>query len=38
MEYIVIFGTLGYGAIWLMNIITEDWGKPKTKKQTNYKV
>ena len=38
MEYIIIFGILGYGGVWLVNIMTADWGKPKSKKQTNYRV
>jgi len=35
---IIIFGALVYGGVWLINIMTADWGKPKAKKQINYKV
>lgn len=35
---IIIFGALVYGGVWLINIMTSDWGKPNTKKQITYKV
>ena len=35
---IIIFGALVYGGVWLINIMTADFGKPKSKKQINYKV
>lgn len=39
MEYIIIFGILGYGAKWLcIDIILSELTKPKSKKQITYKV
>ena len=35
MSNIIIFGALIYGGVWLINIMTADFGKPKPKKRYN---